>query len=131
AVIEVTGAEKGLILLLDDVSPGPRAATEGEIVESAPLPRVSGEKMPLIRASRHVKKEAITDTYVAISDSIVRRVLDTGRPVIVSDALSDDVFRTSESVVALRLSSVMCAPLVSQGHVTGALYVGNDRVKGL
>jgi transcriptional regulator with PAS, ATPase and Fis domain len=25
----------------------------------------------------------------------------------------------------------MCAPLVSQGHVTGALYVGNDRVKGL
>ena len=25
----------------------------------------------------------------------------------------------------------MCAPLVSQGQVTGALYVGNDRVKGL
>jgi transcriptional regulator with PAS, ATPase and Fis domain len=25
----------------------------------------------------------------------------------------------------------MCAPLVAQGHVTGAMYVGNDRVKGL
>src|SRR5262249_54577085 len=30
AVIEVTGAEKGLILLLDDVTAGPRAALEGE-----------------------------------------------------------------------------------------------------
>jgi transcriptional regulator with GAF, ATPase, and Fis domain len=136
AVIEVTGAEKGLILLLDDVSPGPRSAAEGEAEGSTPPPPMeppprSGEKKPVIRASRHVKKEAITDTYGAISDSIVRRVLDTGRPVIVSDALTDAQFGSSESVLALRLSSVMCAPLVSQGHVTGALYVGNDRVKGL
>ena len=45
--------------------------------------------------------------------------------------MTDSQFGTSESVVALRLSSVMCAPLVAQGHVTGAMYVGNDRVKGL
>jgi transcriptional regulator with PAS, ATPase and Fis domain len=49
----------------------------------------------------------------------------------VSDALNDSQFKTSESVLALRLSSVMCAPLVSQGHVQGVLYVGNDRIKGL
>ncbi len=110
AVIEVTGAEKGLILLLE----------EGD-----------GAGKPVIRASRHVKREAITDTSGAISDSIVRRVLETGRPVIVSDALSDAQFGSSESVLALQLSSVMCAPLISQGQVTGAMYVGNDRVKGL
>jgi transcriptional regulator with GAF, ATPase, and Fis domain len=118
AVIDVTGAEKGLVLLLEEAY-GSDGSASGQ-----------GGK-PVIRASRQVNREAITDTTGAISDSIVRRVLDSGRPVIVSDALSDDVFRTSESVVALRLSSVMCAPLVSQGHVTGALYVGNDRVKGL
>jgi transcriptional regulator with GAF, ATPase, and Fis domain len=118
AVIDVTGAEKGLVLLLEEAY-GSDGSASGQ-----------GGK-PVIRASRQVNREAITDTTGAISDSIVRRVLETGRPVIVSDALSDDVFRTSESVVALRLSSVMCAPLVSQGHVTGALYVGNDRVKGL
>ena len=118
AVIDVTGAEKGLVLLLDDAygSDGSPSGQAGK---------------PVIRASRQVSREALTDTTGAISDSIVRRVLESGRPLIVSDALSDDVFRTSESVVALRLSSVMCAPLVSQGHVTGALYVGNDRVKGL
>jgi transcriptional regulator with GAF, ATPase, and Fis domain len=114
AVIEVTGAEKGLILLLEEGGSG------GE-----------GQNKPVIRASRHVKREAIADTTGAISDSIVRRVLETGRPVIVSDALSDAQFGSSESVLALQLSSVMCAPLVSQGHVTGAMYVGNDRVKGL
>ena len=78
-----------------------------------------------------MRREAITDAAGVISDSIVRKVLTTGRPVIVSDALSDTQFGSSESVLALRLSSVMCAPLVSQGHVIGAMYVGNDRVKGL
>ena len=125
AVIDVTGAEKGLILLMDDVfgtgAPAGPPPSDGSPAQSKPV----------IRAVRHVKKEAITDTTGAISDSIVRRVLETGRPVIVSDALTDSQFGSSESVLALRLSSVMCAPLVSQGHVTGAMYVGNDRVKGL
>ncbi|MCL2776564.1 MAG: sigma 54-interacting transcriptional regulator [Polyangiaceae bacterium] len=115
AVIEITGAEKGLVLLLDNDESG--ALSKG--------------KKPVIRASRHITREAVSDTAGTISDSIVQRVLESGRPLIVSDALSDDVFRTSESVVALRLSSVMCAPLVSQGEITGALYVGNDHVKGL
>ena len=58
-------------------------------------------------------------------------MFETGRPIIVSDAVTDSQFGSSESVVALRLSSVMCAPLMVQGLVTGALYVGNDRIKGL
>jgi transcriptional regulator with GAF, ATPase, and Fis domain len=124
AVIEVTGAEKGLILLLEE---GGSGAAPG----SSPGAGEGGAGKPVIRASRHVKREAIADGSGAISDSIVRRVLETGRPVIVSDALSDAQFGSSESVLALQLSSVMCAPLISQGQVTGAMYVGNDRVKGL
>jgi transcriptional regulator with GAF, ATPase, and Fis domain len=118
-VIDVTGAEKGLILLLEE---GGAPASGGDSVPPA---------KPVVRAARNVKREAITDTTGAISDSIVRRVVETGRPVIVSDAVTDAQFGSSESVLALRLSSVMCAPLVSQGQVTGAMYVGNDRVKGL
>jgi transcriptional regulator with GAF, ATPase, and Fis domain len=110
-VIEITGAEKGLILLLEE---GGEEASK-----------------PVIRASRNVRRETITDPSGHISDSIVQQVIASTRPVIVSDALSDAQFGTSESVMALQLSSVMCAPLVAQGHVTGVLYVGNDRVKGL
>jgi transcriptional regulator with GAF, ATPase, and Fis domain len=137
AVIEVTGAEKGLILLNDDAfSTGAHTHTrkDGEPAPSSdapPAPPSVAGGAARIRASRNVKREAIAETSGQISDSIVRKVIDTGRPVIVSDALSDSQFKTSESVLALRLSSVMCAPLVSQGHVQGVLYVGNDRVKGL
>ena len=121
----MTAGERGLILLNDDAFLGDSAL--GDKTSAPP-----GEpKGPVLRASRNVKRESVADVTGTISDSIVRKVLKTGRPVIVSDALSDSQFKTSESVLALRLSSVMCAPLVSQGHVQGVLYVGNDRVKNL
>lgn len=116
AVIDVTGAEKGLILLMDNAFEGASSGAPGK---------------PVVRASRQIRRDAIESAAGVISDSIVRKVLETGRPIIVSDALSDTQFGSSESVLALRLSSVMCAPLVTQGHVIGAMYVGNDRVKGL
>ena len=119
AVIDVTGAEKGLILLLDDRPP---SAAESAAEDHA---------RARIRAARNVRREAITDPNGEISDSIVQRVVETGKPIIVSDATTDAQFGSSESVLALKLSSVMCAPLVSQGHVSGVLYVGNDRVNGL
>ena len=125
AVIEATGAEKGLILLNDD------AFSKEPAVGPAAEKRDASSRGGTIRAARNVRREAIADASGTISDSIVRKVIETARPVIVSDALTDSQFKTSESVLALRLSSVMCAPLVSQGHVQGVLYVGNDRVKGL
>jgi transcriptional regulator with GAF, ATPase, and Fis domain len=125
AVIEVTGAEKGLILLNDDAfMTGPKPATA--VAESPGVRR--GAR---IRAARNVNRDAVADAAGAISDSIVQKVLESGRAVIVSDALSDAQFKSSESVLALQLSSVMCAPFSSQGQVQGVLYVGNDRVKDL
>jgi transcriptional regulator with GAF, ATPase, and Fis domain len=111
-VIELTGAARGVVLLVD--------------------PGDSGDaRVPRVRASRNVRRESIEDASGAISDSIVRRVLETKRPVIVSDALSDTTFGQSESVIALQLSSVMCAPLLAAGDVIGAIYVGNDEIKHL
>src|SRR5262249_51197791 len=63
------------------------------------------------------------------SDSIVRQVIETKRPVIVSDALTDTTFSKSASVIALKLSSVICVPLLAHGEIIGALYVGNDEIK--
>src|SRR5450432_3634454 len=111
-IIELTGADKGVILL-----------TEPE--------EASAEKKIAVRALRNVSRESITDGRGGVSDSIARTVLKTAKPIIVSDALADTTFGESESVVALQLSSVMCAPMLSQGEVIGALYVGNDRVKHL
>jgi transcriptional regulator with GAF, ATPase, and Fis domain len=131
AVIEVTGAEKGLILLNEDAFSSGAASASSTPRSDAPPADAPAPRKERVRAARNVKREALTDATGAISDSIVRKVVETGRPVIVSDALSDSQFKTSESVLALRLSSVMCAPLASQSQVQGVLYVGNDRVKGL
>jgi transcriptional regulator with GAF, ATPase, and Fis domain len=110
-VIDLTGASRGVVLLVD---PGDGAG--------AP---------PRVRTSRNVARAVIEEPSGRISDSIVRQVIESRRPVIVSDALTDTTFGKSESVVALELSSVMCVPLLSQGEVIGALYVGNDEVKHL
>ena len=110
-VIELTGAVRGVVLWVDPGS-GPEAT-------------------PRVRASRNVQREALRDALGTLSDSIVRQVMETKRPVIVSDALSDTTFGKSESVIALQLSSVMCVPLLGQGEIVGALYVANDEIKHL
>ena len=115
-VIELTSADKGFILLVEGDPP----ATPGK-----------AERRLSVRASRNVHKAAITNPDGNISDSIVRQVITEARSIIVSDALADTNFGQSESVIAMKLSSVMCAPLMSQGEVIGALYVGNDKVKQL
>src|SRR4051812_41112518 len=110
-VIQLTGAARGFVLLVD--------MNEAKSVA------------PRVRVSRNVRNDAIEDPSGTISDSIVRQVIETKRPIIVSDALTDTTFGKSESVIALKLSSVMCAPLLSQGETVGALYVANDEVKHL
>lgn len=66
-----------------------------------------------------------------ISDSIVDRVVDTLQPLIVSDALHDARFGKAQSVVDLKLSSVMCAPLLHQNDLLGVIYLGNDAITDL
>lgn len=61
-----------------------------------------------------------------MSDSIVKKVIEKKEAIIVSDALNDQEFSSSLSVINYRLTSVMCAPLTYQGHTFGAIYVGNN-----
>jgi len=106
AVIDVTNADKGFLILTE--VDGPRVAV-----------------------ARNLKHENITDAVRQLSDSIIKRVIDSKRPLIVSDALHDEQWRGSQSVMNLKLCSVMCAPLMAQGELLGILYVGNDNVVNL
>jgi transcriptional regulator with GAF, ATPase, and Fis domain len=106
AVIEVTSADKGFLILVQD-------------------------EAPRVAVARNLNQETITDGIRHLSDSIIQRVIESKKPIIVSDALNDTQFKTSESVMNLKLCSVMCAPLMAQGHLLGILYVGNDNVVNL
>ncbi|MDQ3265982.1 MAG: sigma 54-interacting transcriptional regulator [Myxococcota bacterium] len=81
-----------------------------------------------IKVARNLNKENIEDAIERVSDSIVTKVVKTGRPLIIADALDDPEFKASESVVNLKLLSVMCVPLMQKGQLFGLIYVGNDRL---
>ena len=104
AVVELTRAEKGFVIVLQD-----------------------GNRH--LAASHNVGKETLDLSRV--SDTIVDQVIETRAPLIVSDALSDRKFATARSVVDLRVSSVMCVPLLYRTDLLGVLYLGNDAITGL
>jgi transcriptional regulator with GAF, ATPase, and Fis domain len=106
AVIDVTSADKGFVILLED-----------------------GE--PKVTVARNVDQENLPNGVRHLSDSIIARVVESKKPLIVSDALHDSMFKGSESVMNLQLCSVMCAPLTAQGQLLGIIYVGNDNVRSL
>jgi transcriptional regulator with GAF, ATPase, and Fis domain len=106
ALLEVTHAEKGFLILLE----------EGRME---------------VKAARNLARETIEDAVSRVSDSIVQKVAQTRRPVVVADALHDERWSASSSVVNLKLCSVMCAPLMSEGEPLGVIYLGNDSVVSL
>jgi transcriptional regulator with GAF, ATPase, and Fis domain len=103
AVIEITSADKGFLILM-----------QGEDTD--------------VKVARNLKRENIADAVSQLSDSIIQKVVKTGRPVIISDAMHDDEFAGSKSVMQLSLSSVICLPLLDKGRLIGIIYVGNDSV---
>ncbi len=102
-VIDVTRADKGFLILM----------------ESNQL---------RVKVARNLQRETIEDAVERVSDSIVARVVKSQKPLIIADALDDPEFNSSESVVNLKLLSVMCAPLMNRGEIFGLLYIGNDRL---
>jgi transcriptional regulator with GAF, ATPase, and Fis domain len=101
--IEVTRADKGFLILM----------------ESNQL---------RVKVARNLQRETIEDALERVSDSIVAKVVAQQKPLIIADALDDPEFNASESVVNLKLLSVMCAPLMHKGELFGLIYLGNDRL---
>ncbi|UJR86175.1 sigma 54-interacting transcriptional regulator [Sandaracinus amylolyticus] len=105
-VLEATHASKGFLVLLEN-----------------------GDTK--ISVARHLAGRPLPEAEQLLSDSIVKKVLESRQPLIVSDAVNDTFFGASQSVMNLQLASVMCAPLIAQGQLLGLIYVGNDSVRGL
>lgn len=84
-----------------------------------------------IRVARNVERRSVADPSELLSDDIIKEVLSSSAATIISDAYADERFKNSMSVMALKLCSVMCAPLVVRGEMLGLIYVGNDDVRDL
>lgn len=108
SIIQLTGAERGFLVLTDDVT---------------------GELRTM--AARNVDQETIAGRSMEISRTVVQRVINNGLGIVTDNAQEDDRFSGHESVVGYQLRSILCAPLRARGRIIGAVFVDNRLFSGV
>ena len=108
AVIDLTGAERGFLMLL-----------EGENEELS------------LRAARDIDHATLERKDMEVSRTIIRSVVEQGKGILSTDAQQDPRFAGTDSIVFFALRSVMCTPLRARGQVIGVVYVDNRAQSGI
>ncbi len=100
-IVRLTKAERGFLMLRDD---------RGEMV---------------IRMGRNWEMESINASELTVSRSVVGRVIETGEPIVTTNAQEDQRFVGQESIVAFNLRSILCVPLKVKNDLIGVIYADN------
>ena len=106
AVIDLTEAERGFLVLLED----------GELT---------------MKTGRNMDQLSLNHEDMTISETIVWQAINGCESILVENAQQDDRFSGQASVISYNLSSVMVSPLQIDGQALGALYVDSTMIKGL
>ena len=107
AVIQLTGAERGFLMLHDD---------DGNLTT---------------KAARNFDREDVSSTELAYSRTVANLVIDSGEATLTTNATEDPRFKGQQSVMSHSLRSIMAAPLMARGRVIGLAYVENRVIAGL
>ncbi|NJL96194.1 MAG: GAF domain-containing protein [Anaerolineae bacterium] len=107
AIIALTGAERGFLMLLND---------DGALT---------------VHTARNFDQETLESDEVVVSRTITRQVFETGNPVVTTNAAEDPRYAGQASIVANQLRSIMAAPLRARGSIIGVIYVDNRVRTGL
>jgi adenylate cyclase len=78
----------------------------------------NGEFEPVAVQHRQDKPMA-----VMLSDTVLRRVVETGKAVLTADAIIDERFSAAESIVAQGIRSAMAVPLTVNGSIKAVLFL--------
>ncbi|WP_437591647.1 sigma 54-interacting transcriptional regulator [Sorangium sp. So ce1000] len=112
AAIELTGAERGFVIL---ASPSPEGPGKGKLE---------------VAVARNLDRERVGKSQLKFSHGIAKRVVERGEAVLTVDALADARFHGNASVHGLRLRSIVCVPIRAHGAVLGAVYLDNRFQRG-
>jgi len=107
AIIHLTSAERGFLMLRDD---------DGGLT---------------VKAARNLDQQTLGSEQFKFSRTVVNQVLDTGSPILTTNAAEDPRFAGKASIVAQSLRSVMATPLRARGNVIGVVYVDSRALAGL
>ncbi len=105
-VIELTGAERGFLVLFDKA---------GQMD---------------FRVARGMAQEELEWAKAQVSYTVLGAVIQSRQPVLLQDALTDMRFGAQSSVLELNLRSVLCVPLISSAELIGMIYTDNRSVSG-
>ena len=100
-IVRLTRAERGFLMLRE---------ANGEMVT---------------KMARNWEKESINPSELTVSRTIVQRVIDSGAPIVTTNAQDDQRFQGQESIVAFNLRSILCVPLKVKNDVIGVIYNDN------
>ncbi len=106
-VIEVTGAERGFLMLRED---------DGQLA---------------FKVARGLGQQDLEDPEFKVSMTIVRRVEETGQPLLTDNAQFDERIAMGKSIVALGLRSILCVPIYVKDRMIGLVYVDNRLQAGV
>lgn len=110
-IIQVTRAERGFLMLLNEGLPG----SLDEALE--------------VRVARNMDQETIAGSD--FSRSVITQVVQEGRSILTTDAQADPRFSSQASVIGFNLRSILCVPLLVKEKIIGVIYVDNRIKTGL
>src|SRR5438094_1503968 len=119
SAIEVTGAERGFIML----GPSPTAG--------APRSTANREKQLEFKLARARGKVTLSGRTFETSRKIPETVYSTGQQTIVEDLLDGDLAQLHTGTVALGIRHVLCTPLRLVRYVERAEQKGADEIIGV
>jgi len=108
AVINLTGAERGFLMLL----------------------KLGSDELEL-QAGRNLRRENLEKEEMEFSHAVIETVMRSGEGVLTTNAQTDDRFSTRDSVTLYALRSIMCQPLLVRGLSIGVIYVDNKVKAGI
>ena len=76
-------------------------------------------------------RNVINSKNFQVSDSVLEDVFRTGESFCIEDALHDERFDQRQSIVDLKLQTIMCAPLKTQDAIIGVVYLDSRIIQAV
>ena len=84
-----------------------------------------------VQIARGIAHINLDEEAFKVSKTVVRKVVDSGAPVLTTNAQADPRFDAQMSVAAYQLRSILCVPLKLKDDLIGVLYVDNRAHAGI
>lgn len=106
-IVRLTHAERGFLMLRE---------ADGEMVT---------------HMARNWSMETINRSELTISRTVVQHVIESGEPLITTNAQDDQRLSGQESIIVFNLRSILCVPLKVKNDLIGVIYADNRVRSGI